>query len=93
MLYLSINSFITLFFILLIILLNNQFYKLLNIDIYTIYLILISFGYDPLSVLLAFSPGGQSEMNILALSIGADMSFISPHHMFRVFLVIIVAGI
>mgnify|MGYP000940166727 CR=1 FL=1 len=38
----EICSFITLFFILLIILLNNQFYKLSNIDIYTIYLILIS---------------------------------------------------
>ena len=63
------------------------------IPLIIIYLILISFGYDPLSVLLAFSPGGQSEMNILALSIGADMSFISPHHMFRVFLVIIFAGI
>ena len=58
-----------------------------------IYFILINLGYDPLSILLAFSPGGQSEMNILALSIGADMSFISPHHMLRVFLVIIFAGI
>ena len=63
------------------------------IPLIIIYLILMSFGYDPLSILLAFSPGGQSEMNILALSIGADMSFISPHHMFRVFLVIIFAGI
>jgi membrane AbrB-like protein len=58
-----------------------------------IYFILINLGYDPLSILLAFSPGGQSEMNILALSIAADMSFISPHHMLRVFLVIIFAGI
>jgi membrane AbrB-like protein len=58
-----------------------------------IYFILTQIGYDPLSILLAFSPGGQSEMNILALSIGADMSFISPHHMFRVFLVIIFASL
>ena len=57
-----------------------------------IYFILINIGYDPLSILLAFSPGGQSEMNILALSVGADMSFISPHHMLRVFMVIIFAG-
>ena len=35
----------------------------------------------------------QSEMNILALSIGADMVFISTHHMFRVFLVICFAAI
>jgi uncharacterized protein len=58
-----------------------------------IYHLLTIIGYDPLSIFLAFSPGGQSEMNILALSVGADMSFISPHHMFRVVLVIIFAGI
>lgn len=63
------------------------------IPLILVYYILMQFGYDPLSVLLAFSPGGQSEMNLLALSIGADMSFISPHHMFRVFLVIIFASI
>ena len=64
-----------------------------TIPLVIIYFILSSLGYDPLSVLLAFSPGGQSEMNILALSVGADMSFISPHHMLRVFMVIIFAGI
>ena len=63
------------------------------IPLIIIYYFLSNIGYDPLSILLAFSPGGQSEMNILALSVGADMSFISPHHMFRVFLVIIFAGI
>ena len=63
------------------------------IPLLIIYYFLINIGYDPLSILLAFSPGGQSEMNILALSVGADMSFISPHHMFRVFLVIVFAGI
>ena len=63
------------------------------IPLIIIYYFLTNIGYDPLSILLAFSPGGQSEMNILALSVGADMSFISPHHMFRVFLVIIFAGI
>ena len=63
------------------------------IPLVIIYFILVNIGYDPLSILLAFSPGGQSEMNILALSVGADMSFISPHHMLRVFMVIIFAGI
>ena len=63
------------------------------IPLIIIYFILIKIGYHPLSILLAFAPGGQSEMNILALSIGADMSFITPHHMLRVFLVIIFASI
>ena len=32
-------------------------------------------------------------MNILALSVGADMAFISTHHMIRVFMVIMIAAI
>lgn len=56
-------------------------------------LILIEFDYDLLSVILSYSPGGQSEMNILALSVGADMAFISTHHMLRVFMVIFLAAI
>ena len=32
-------------------------------------------------------------MNILALSVNADMAFISTHHMFRVFMVIMLAAL
>ena len=55
-------------------------------------IILIKFDYSLLSVILSYSPGGQSEMNILALSVGADMAFISTHHMLRVFMVIFLAA-
>ena len=55
-------------------------------------IILINFDYDLLSIILSYSPGGQSEMNILALSVGADMAFISTHHMLRVFMVIFLAA-
>ena len=51
--------------------------------------ILAQFGLSPLSVLLAYSPGGQAEMNILALAVGADIAFISTHHITRVFMVIL----
>ena len=56
-------------------------------------LILLKLDYDLLSIILSYSPGGQTEMNILALSVNADMVFISTHHMFRVFMVIIFAAV
>jgi membrane AbrB-like protein len=39
--------------------------------------------------LLAFSPGGQAEMAVLALVAGADVAFIITHHLARIILVII----
>ena len=39
--------------------------------------------------LLAFSPGGQAEMVILALVAGADVAFVVTHHVTRLVLVIL----
>ncbi len=43
----------------------------------------------PLETLLAFAPGGQAELTILALIVGADMSFVIAHHVLRIFVVIL----
>ena len=43
----------------------------------------------PLETLLAFAPGGQAEMAILALIVGADMAFVIAHHVLRIVLVIV----
>ena len=51
------------------------------------------FGFDLLSLILSYAPGGQAEMCILTLSIGGDIVFVSIHHVFRVFFVIILASI
>ncbi|QDC10283.1 AbrB family transcriptional regulator [Oceanicola sp. D3] len=37
---------------------------------------------------LAFAPGGQAEMTVLAIVAGADLGFVIVHHLARVFLVI-----
>ncbi|MEM9198204.1 MAG: AbrB family transcriptional regulator [Pseudomonadota bacterium] len=37
---------------------------------------------------LAFAPGGQAEMTLLAILAGADLGFVIVHHLTRVFLVI-----
>lgn len=42
-----------------------------------------------LETLLAFAPGGQAEMTILALIVGADMAFVIAHHVLRIFIVIL----
>ncbi|KMK66551.1 AbrB family transcriptional regulator [Puniceibacterium sp. IMCC21224] len=37
---------------------------------------------------LAFAPGGQAEMTVLAIVAGADLGFVVVHHLTRIFLVI-----
>ena len=50
-------------------------------------------GFDLLSLILSYAPGGQAEMCILTLSIGGDIVFVSIHHVLRVFFVIFLATI
>ena len=45
---------------------------------------------NPLEAFLAFTPGGQAEMAILALVAGADMAFVITHHLVR--MVVVIAG-
>lgn len=42
----------------------------------------------PVEGFLAFAPGGQAEMTVLALACGADLGFVIVHHVTRVLLVI-----
>ncbi|WP_146589341.1 AbrB family transcriptional regulator [Puniceibacterium confluentis] len=49
-----------------------------------------SLGLAPgMETLLAFAPGGQAELTVLALVVGADMAFVIAHHVLRIFLVIL----
>ena len=43
--------------------------------------------------ILALTPGGQAELLVLAIIVGADMSFVVAHHLIRVFFVILGAPI
>jgi membrane AbrB-like protein len=42
-------------------------------------------------VLLAFSPGGLTEMSLVAISLDADVAYIATHHIVRISLVIMLA--
>ena len=45
------------------------------------------FNFPIVSTLLAFSPGGQTEMNLIALLVGANVPYITIHHIMRLFIV------
>jgi hypothetical protein len=48
------------------------------------------FGLAPgMEALLAFAPGGQAELTVLALIVGADVAFVIAHHVLRIFVVIL----
>lgn len=49
-------------------------------------------GQTPEQILLAFAPGGLTEMSLVSLSMGADVAYIAAHHLFRVILLLSLAG-
>lgn len=52
-------------------------------------LIVSNLGLSPaLETFLAFAPGGQAEMAVLAIVSGADLGFVVLHHILRIVLVI-----
>ncbi|MEM9435272.1 MAG: AbrB family transcriptional regulator [Pseudomonadota bacterium] len=54
----------------------------------------ILLGLAPaLEAILAFAPGGQAEMTVLALISGADVAFVISHHILRITTVILGAPI
>ena len=44
---------------------------------------------QPVEAFLAYAPGGQAEMTVLAIVSGADLGFVITHHLTRIVLVII----
>lgn len=47
----------------------------------------------PVEAFLAFTPGGQAEMSMLAIVSGADLGFVILHHLVRILLVILGAPV
>jgi len=46
-----------------------------------------------IETILALAPGGQAELVVLALIVGADMTFVVAHHLLRIFFVILGAPV
>jgi len=60
---------------------------------------LVAFGVaaaldlDFRAVHLSYSPGGFAEMSLIALALGIEAPFVAVHHMGRIFVVVIMAGV
>lgn len=50
-----------------------------------------SFGQTTAQVLLAFAPGGLTEMSLIALAMQAEVAFVAVHHVARIVIVIALA--
>ena len=56
--------------------------------------IVVQLGLAPgLDALLAFLPGGQAEMVVIAIIVGADLPYVISHHLLRIVLVIVMSPI
>ena len=52
--------------------------------------IVVLFGLaDPVEAILAFAPGGQAEMAVLAIVAGADLAYVITIHLSRILIVIL----
>ena len=51
--------------------------------------VILALDGPPVETFLAFAPGGQAEMTMLAMVAEADLGFVVAHHLARVFLVVL----
>ena len=60
-----------------------------------LFILIIHFylDFETLDILLAFGPGGQTEINLVAILVGANLPYITLHHIVRLFLVMNIAPI
>lgn len=71
----------------------GHFIILVIISAIFITIVYISFDFPIISTLLAFSPGGQAEINLIAILVVANVPYITLHHIVRLFIVMNIAPI
>ncbi len=64
------------------------FVLLMAISLITAYLVYLVTGLPLIATFLAYVPGGQAEMNVIAIVVGLHVPYIALHHVTRMFLVI-----
>lgn len=71
----------------------GHFIILVLISVSFITLVYFLFDFPIISILLAFSPGGQAEINLIAILVAANIPYITLHHIVRLFIVMNLAPI
>lgn len=66
---------------------------LLAITVLFAIILVAAAGFPFSSLVLAFSPGGLTEMSLIALSLNIDTAFVATHHIARIAIVVIVVPI
>lgn len=66
----------------------GYFLLLSTISAIFIAIVYYTFDFPLISIIMAFSPGGQAEMNLIAIILGANVPFVALHHLIRLFLVL-----
>jgi hypothetical protein len=49
-------------------------------------------GFAPMTLVLAYSPGGLAEMSLIAVAVNAEVAFVASMHILRVLLVTVTAS-
>ena len=59
------------------------------------FIFLITYLIDarPEAIILAYSPGGINEMGLVAATLGIKPAFVITHHLFRLFIVVLILGL
>lgn len=47
-------------------------------------------GIEPMALLLALSPGGVTEMSLIALALNQDIAFVTTHHVARIAMIMMI---
>lgn len=71
----------------------GHFIILVTISVIFIAIVYYLFDFPIISTLLAFSPGGQAEINLIAILVGANVPYITLHHIVRLFIVMNIAPV
>ena len=71
----------------------GHFVILVSISSIFIAIVYFTLDFSALQILLAFSPGGQAEINLIAILVAANIPYITMHHIVRLIIVFNLAPI
>jgi len=69
----------------------GYFLILIVVAIFFIFIVSKITDFDTLSIILAFAPGGQAEINLIAIIVAVNLPYVALHHVLRLFLVMGIA--
>ena len=71
----------------------GHFVILATICLVFIAIIFYSLNFNALDIMLSFAPGGQTEINLIALLVASNLPYITLHHIVRLIIVMNIAPI